>query len=413
MTAMERKSNNIERLKAVDEFNLIDGIRFTTHNVGFKYKQRLDYLLIDFDDNCSVAGVFTKSKTASAAVHRSKELVEKHQNDGHIINAIVVNSGNSNAFTGKMGEMSDIMLATYSGEIIDKDYNNILSCSTGVIGEILDTSDFEKNVDVIKQKKGKSICIDGANAILTTDTFPKIFEEKIEINGKQIIVNGIAKGSGMIAPDMATMLAYVFTNVCVEKKQFQNILKSACDVSFNSITVDGDTSTSDSVIAVSTNAVYLDDDEFEIFVSKFTKVCQILAHKIVIDGEGATKFITINVNGADTNDDAVKIAQSIANSPLVKTAIAGCDPNWGRIVMAVGKSGANVCRDKLDISIGGILIASKGVKVYKGDETDLVQHIKQGDVVIDVCVNMGEYSATMWTCDLTHEYISINADYRS
>lgn len=414
MTAKVMKSSNkIECLKTVCEFDVIEGIKFTTAEIGFKYKNRLDYLLIDFDDTCSVAGVFTKSKTCSSAVIRSRELIKKHINDGHKINAIVINSGNSNAFTGDAGRQSDVLLAKYSGEIIGVDDTNVLSCSTGVIGEVLDTSHLVDNLENIKNNYGKANSIDAGGAILTTDTFVKTHELKFDINGKNIVINGISKGSGMIEPDMATMLAYVFTNAKIDKTIFQSILKNSCDASFNSITVDGDTSTSDSVIAVATNAVVIEDYEIALFEEKFKEVCMELAHKIIIDGEGATKFIEVNVNGCETLHDANLIAKSIANSPLVKTAIAGCDPNWGRIVMAVGKSGANVIRDKLDISIGGILIASNGVKVYAGDEADLKKHINTGHVVIDVNVNIGSSSKMVWTCDLTHEYISINADYRS
>ena len=390
--------------KTFPQLEIIDGVELAVASIGFKYENRLDFFVAKICDGASVSGVFTKSLTRSSAVDYSREVIARGG-----VSAIAVNSGNSNAFTGSAGVRANKVLAEQTARLTDST-GGVITCSTGVIGEVLDTTNLEK----LGSLQVGASWLDCATAIGTTDTFPKGASRTCKIGNTEIKISGIAKGSGMIAPDMATMLAYIFTDANIEQAKLDEIIKTATGKSFNSITVDGDTSTSDSVILVATGRAGNDKNgDLTDFEKAVNELFIDLAQQIVKDGEGATKFITVNVTGADSQNDANLVALSIANSPLVKTAMAGEDANWGRVVMAVGKSGANADRDKLTIAMGGIVITENGEGVAGFDESKVTSHLKGTDIVIDVNLNMGGESATIWTCDLTHGYISINADYRS
>ena len=391
----------------------ISGVRMTSVACGVRYSGKLDLLFAEFDLDTQVAGVFTQSQTAAAPVQWCKQALLEGK-----ARALVVNSGNANAFTGKSGENTVRLTAEYASEKVNSKSNEIFIASTGVIGEQLPhkkITDAMVNLDTKVNIDWKS----AAEAICTTDTFPKGSYEKVTIGNSEVLIGGIAKGSGMIAPNMATMLAFIFTDASISSDILQILLKDSVEKSFNCITVDSDTSTSDTVLLFSTCKVKHqcienhDQKELIEFKLGLDRVLLDLAHQIVCDGEGATKFIEINVTGADSNDSAKEIGFSIANSPLVKTAIAGEDANWGRIVMAVGKSGQKANRDALSISIGGVLIASNGQVVEGYDEMPVTQHMKGSSIVIDVDVGVNSGQSKVWTCDLTHGYIDINADYRT
>jgi len=391
----------------------ISGVRMTSVACGVRYSGKLDLLFAEFDVDTQVAGVFTQSQTAAAPVQWCKQALLEGK-----ARALVVNSGNANAFTGKSGENTVRLTAEYASEKVNSKSNEIFIASTGVIGEQLP---HEKITDAMVNLDTK-VNIDwrsAAEAICTTDTFPKGSYEKVMIGNSEVLIGGIAKGSGMIAPNMATMLSFIFTDASIPSDILQILLRDSVEKSFNCITVDSDTSTSDTVLLFSTCKVkhqcIKNHDQKELIEFKLglDRVLLDLAHQIVCDGEGATKFIEINVSGADNHAAAKEIGFSIANSPLVKTAIAGEDANWGRIVMAVGKSGQKANRDALSISIGGILIASNGQVVEGYDEIPVAQHMKGSSIVIDVDVGVNNGQSTVWTCDLTHGYIDINADYRT
>ncbi|MDC0990097.1 bifunctional glutamate N-acetyltransferase/amino-acid acetyltransferase ArgJ [Rhodospirillales bacterium] len=391
----------------------ISGVRMTSVACGVRYSGKLDLLFAEFDLDTQVAGVFTQSQTAAAPVQWCKQALLEGK-----ARALVVNSGNANAFTGKSGENTVRLTAEYASEKVNSKSNEIFIASTGVIGEQLPhkkITDAMVNLDTKVNIDWRS----AAEAICTTDTFPKGSYEKVMIGNSEVLIGGIAKGSGMIAPNMATMLAFIFTDASISSDILQILLKDSVEKSFNCITVDSDTSTSDTVLLFSTCKVkhqcIKNHDQKELIEFKLglDRVLLDLAHQIVCDGEGATKFIEINVTGADSNDAAKEIGFSIANSPLVKTAIAGEDANWGRIVMAVGKSGQKANRDALSISIGGVLIASNGQVVEGYDEMPVTQHMKGSSIVIDVDVGVNSGQSKVWTCDLTHGYIDINADYRT
>ncbi|MBT5429444.1 MAG: bifunctional glutamate N-acetyltransferase/amino-acid acetyltransferase ArgJ [Rhodospirillaceae bacterium] len=391
----------------------ISGVRMTSVACGVRYSGKLDLLFAEFDLDTQVAGVFTQSQTAAAPVQWCKQALLEGK-----ARALVVNSGNANAFTGKSGENTVRLTAEYASEKVNSNSNEIFIASTGVIGEQLPhkkITDAMVNLDTKVNIDWRS----AAEAICTTDTFPKGSYEKVMIGNSEVLIGGIAKGSGMIAPNMATMLAFIFTDASISSDILQILLKDSVEKSFNCITVDSDTSTSDTVLLFSTCKVKHqcienhDQKELIEFKLGLDRVLLDLAHQIVCDGEGATKFIEINVSGADNHAAAKEIGFSIANSPLVKTAIAGEDANWGRIVMAVGKSGQKANRDALSISIGGVLIASDGQVVEGYDEMPVTQHMKGSSIVIDVDVGVNNGQSTVWTCDLTHGYIDINADYRT
>lgn len=392
----------------------VAGVRFATVAAGIKYEGRTDLMLAEFAPGTAVAGVFTKSQTASAPVLKCREHLT-----GQVARALAVNSGNSNAFTGRRGEESvDNILASVAAAV-GCDVGQVFSASTGVIGEPLSHDLVTGAMAGLNADLGNANWQDAASAIMTTDTYAKGCTRTTDIGGVQVRINGMAKGSGMIAPDMATMLSFVATDAAIGADVLQELLTSGADTSFNAITVDSDTSTSDTLMVFATGLAEnimpesASDPALADFKRALDEVLLDLAHQVVRDGEGASKFIEITVSGADSAGAAKRIALSIANSPLVKTAIAGEDANWGRIVMAVGKAGEKADRDKLDITVGGVHVAQAGMRVEGYDEGPIAAHMKGTDISIGVDVGVGTGRATVWTCDLTHGYITINADYRS
>ncbi|MCF8473509.1 MAG: bifunctional glutamate N-acetyltransferase/amino-acid acetyltransferase ArgJ [Emcibacter sp.] len=398
------------------DFPEIGGVELSTVAAGLKYKGRDDVLCVHFPMGATVAGVLTRSKTASAPVRQCRVNLAT----GKQARAMLVNSGNSNAFTGKAGDLAMMSTISALGTALGCEKEEIYVSSTGVIGVVLDDKKINAHMgDLVDNLSPRNWEI-AARAILTTDTFAKGAVRRAKIRGVDVKINGFAKGSGMIAPDMATMLAYVFTDADLPQNIFQAILADATDKSFNAITVDSDTSTSDTLLAFATGAAHvghdindMNDPALAEFRAAFLDLLLDLAHQVVRDGEGATKFIEIKVTGAENNPAAKVIALSIANSPLVKTAIAGEDANWGRIVMAVGKAGEAADRDSIVITIGGQKVTQKGMAVSGYDEAACTKHLQGQNIIITVDVGIASGEATVWTCDLTHGYIDINADYRS
>jgi glutamate N-acetyltransferase/amino-acid N-acetyltransferase len=336
--------------------------------------------------------------------------------------ALVVNSGNANAFTGKRGEEAVTLTAEAAAEAADCLETDVYIASTGVIGERLDGRKIAGALGALAREAKADGFAEAARAIMTTDTYPKLATRKAEIDGVSIDINGIAKGAGMIAPDMATMLAFLFTDAAIEPQALRASLDPAVDETFNAITIDGDTSTSDTALIFATGRsasrgapriVNGDDLRLASFRFALHEVLHDLAQQIVKDGEGLSKFVTVKVTGAETKKAARAIAKSIANSPLVKTAIAGEDPNWGRIVAAIGKAGEAADRDRLAIWFGDILVAKDGEVAPSYREEDGAAYMKQPEIAISVDVGVGREAATIWTCDLTRDYIAINTDYRS
>ena len=389
---------------------VINGVRFAAVEAGVKYSNRKDVMLAVLDAGSSVAGVFTKSATRSANVLDCQEKIGLDASEGA---AIIVNSGNSNAFTGKAGEGSVAAICAAVAEATGLAETRVFTSSTGVIGERLPHDRITAKIGELTQSLSASGIRDAADAIMTTDTFAKGSTATVEIDGKPVSIAGIAKGSGMIAPDMATMLVYIFTDAKIARADLQALLSGLTDVTFNNITVDSDTSTSDTLLLGATGASGVDVTGNQTFADALHKVMLDLSHQVVRDGEGATKFVEVNVTGAASDSDARTHALAIANSPLVKTAIAGEDPNWGRIVMAIGKSGAAADRDLLTIRFGDILVAENGWVSPDYSEELGATYMKQQDLAVKVDLGLGEGSSTVWTCDLTHQYITINADYRS
>ena len=392
------------------ELHPVPGIKLATAASGMKYKNRDDIMLMVADDKAIVAGALTRSKTCSAAVDWCKEVLETGT-----AKAVLVNAGNANAFTGKRGLASVDRMAKASAEAFSVTPKDILLASTGVIGEPMDDAVITGYLPQLTANLSDQSWADAAAAIMTTDTFAKAASQKVMIDGEAITITGIAKGSGMIAPDMATMLAFIGTDAKIAKDDLAATTRQVTDESFNAITVDGDTSTSDTVIVMATGqtGTELSGEGLTQFRAALKDIMVDLAQQIVRDGEGAEKLITITVTGAEDDQSARRIGLAIANSPLVKTAIAGEDANWGRVVMAVGKSGEPADRDRLSISIGGTVIAQNGDRVDDYDETPVAAHMKTRDIHIDVDLGLGHGQAQVWTCDLTHGYITINADYRS
>ncbi len=388
----------------------IDGVRFATVEAGVRYKGRTDVMLAVLDPGTSVAGVFTRSATRAAPVLDCQDKIGG-ASDGPA--AILVNSGNANAFTGHYGQNSVAEVTQAVAKATGVPVDRVFTSSTGVIGEPLPHDRIVSQLEALKSGLSRHAIEDAARAIMTTDTFPKGASAQVEIDGKTVSIAGIAKGSGMIAPDMATMLVYIFTDAVVEQSALQSMLGVQTDRTFNCITVDSDTSTSDSLLLCATGASGVDATGNAAFAVALETVMLDLAQQVVRDGEGATKFVEIRVTGAASNADAKVHGLAIANSPLVKTAIAGEDPNWGRVVMAIGKSGAAADRDLLSISFGDILVAEKGWVSPDYREEDAAAYMKGQDLVIAVDLGLGEGQSTVWTCDLTHGYIEINADYRS
>ena len=391
----------------------VKGVRFATVEAGVKYKDRADVMLAICDDVATVAGVFTTSKTCSAAVTDCRSKLGK---SGKGTTAILVNSGNANAFTGIAGKTSVDRIVEATAKATGAPIDRVFTASTGVIGEPLPDDRITAALESLAANAREDGIANAAQAIMTTDTFPKGSGRQIEIGGKTVSITGIAKGSGMIAPDMATMLVYIFTDAWVDFDRLQEWTVELANKTFNRITVDSDTSTSDTLLVVATDGADVDvigeDDESK-FCAALHDIMRDLAHQVVRDGEGATKFVTVNVSGATSDADATLVARAIANSPLVKTAVAGEDPNWGRVVMAVGKSGAEADRDRLAIRFGEVLVAKNGQMHPDYVDADAAKHMKQEDVSISVDLGLGTGRDTVWTCDLTAQYIAINADYRS
>ena len=391
------------------------GVQIGTMNSGVRYKGRDDVMVMAFDPGSVMAGVVTKSKTRSAPVEHCVDALAA----GGDARALVVNAGNANAFTGLAGEKSVQRTVDKVASLLDCPKSQVFVASTGVIGETLPDDRIRKALGGLRKKLQPGDWPGAASAIMTTDTFAKGAFRTVMIGDTEVTIGGIAKGSGMIAPDMATMLSFIFTDAKIPAAVLQKLVRRGADRSFNAITVDGDTSTSDTVLLFATGAAKhakiasAGDAKLRAFRAALEEVMVDLAHQIVRDGEGASKFVTVNITGAKSAKAARSIGLTIANSPLVKTAIAGEDANWGRIVMAVGKSGEEADRDKLKISIGGVAVAEKGMVVAGYDEAPVAKHMKGQEIDIDVDLQIGRGAATVWTCDLTHEYISINADYRS
>ncbi|MEE4345581.1 MAG: bifunctional glutamate N-acetyltransferase/amino-acid acetyltransferase ArgJ [Paracoccaceae bacterium] len=397
--------------EAFPSLPVIEGVTFSAAQAGVRYQGRTDVMLALLAPGTTMAGVFTKSATRSAPVLDCQAKIGMDSDAGA---AIIVNSGNSNAFTGKNGVISTRAVTSAVAEALGLPETRVFSSSTGVIGEPLPHERITAKLAELAGSMDKGAIASAARAIMTTDTFPKGASAEIEIDGKTVKIAGIAKGSGMIAPDMATMLVYIFTDAAVERVDLQAMLSALTDVTFNCITVDSDTSTSDTLLLAATGASGAKvSRETDAFREALHGVMLDLAHQVVRDGEGATKFVEVAVTGAASDADAKTHAMSIANSPLIKTAIAGEDPNWGRVVMAIGKSGAAADRDLLTIRFGDLLVAENGWVSPAYDEAKAAAYMKGEYLRISVDLGLGQGKCTVWTCDLTHGYIDINADYRS
>jgi len=395
----------------------IDGVRLATAAAGIRYQGRSDVLLVVLDPGAAVAGVFTQSKCASAPVEWCRAQLK-----GRRARALVVNSGNANAFTGKTGREACQFTAKLTAKAVGSMRSEIFLASTGVIGEPLDARAFDGVMEGLVAKAEGGGWLEAAKAIMTTDTFPKVATAKARIGNTPVTINGIAKGAGMIAPDMATMLSFVFTDAPIATPLLQRLLNETVVDTFNAVTIDGDTSTSDTLLAFATGAAAArgapkiskaNDPRFVGFRKAFTAVLADLAEQVARDGEGARKLVEIEVQGAVSKKSARRIAMSIANSPLVKTAIAGEDANWGRVVMAVGKAGEPADRDKLSIWFGGIRVAHKGARDPHYDEAAVSAAMKDFRITLKVALGLGKGRDRVLTCDLTKDYVAINGDYRS
>lgn len=393
----------------------VAGVEFATAQAGVRYQGRTDVMMARLAPGSVIAGTFTRSATRSAAVLDCQAKLGAGPADSAA--AILVNSGNSNAFTGARGWESVNALSAAVAQRLDIPASRVFTSSTGVIGEPLPHERIEAALDGLVSGLDAGGIAMAARAIMTTDTFPKGAMAEVTIDGQTARIVGIAKGSGMIAPDMATMLVYLFTDVAISQKALQSIVSRLTERSFNAITVDSDTSTSDTLLVAATGKgpalTNMRSAEAKAFERAMGDVMLNLAHQVIRDGEGATKFVGITVTGAANDADAKRCALSIANSPLVKTALAGEDPNWGRIVMAVGKSGAAADRDRLSITFGALAVATNGLVDPGYKEAEGAAYMKNSDLEIGVDLGLGKGHATVWTCDLTHRYIDINADYRS
>ena len=393
----------------------IRGAEFAAVEAGVRYQNRKDVMLVRLAPGTAMAGVFTRSTTRSACVRDCQTKLAMKVTDGAGA-AIIVNSGNSNAFTGKVG---DDAVAAVTGSVataLGIPASRVFSSSTGVIGEPLPHDRITAKVPDLAAALTEAAIEGAAQAIMTTDTFPKGAAATVQGEGGVINIAGIAKGSGMIAPDMATMLVYIFTDAKISAANLQKMVSRNVDATFNSITVDSDTSTSDTLLIAATGqsaAAEVKGAVAKAFETALHGVMRNLALQVVRDGEGATKLVEVRVTGAASDEDAAKVAFAIANSPLVKTAVAGQDPNWGRIVAAIGKSGAQAERDKLTIRFGDILVARNGWRNPDYKEDDGAAYMLQPELVFAVDLGLGKAKRSVWTCDLTSRYIEINADYRS
>jgi glutamate N-acetyltransferase / amino-acid N-acetyltransferase len=416
--APAKKPKTVSPLAPKDGFPhlpVIAGVELAAVEAGVRYQNRKDVMLVRLAPDTAVAGVFTRSSTRSGCVRdcQAKLAMKVPAGAGA---AIIVNSGNSNAFTGKIGDEAVAAVTTGVAEALGIPASRVFSSSTGVIGEPLPYHKITATIpDLVADLREDAIEM-AAHAMMTTDTFPKGAAATVQGDGGEIRIAGIAKGSGMIAPDMATMLVYIFTDARISAASLQKMLSRNVGATFNSITVDSDTSTSDTLLVAATGksaAAEVKGPVAKAFEAALRGVMMNLAHQVIRDGEGATKFVEIRVSGAKDDADAAKVAFSVANSPLVKTAIAGQDPNWGRIVAAVGKSGAEADRDRLTIRFGDILVAEKGWRNPDYREEDGAAYMLGEDLVIGVDLGLGKGKRSVWTCDLTNRYIEINADYRS
>jgi glutamate N-acetyltransferase/amino-acid N-acetyltransferase len=403
--------------KKVPAMPVIAGVRLATAAAGIRYAERTDVLLALLDPGTTAAGVFTRSKCPSAPVDWCRERLK-----GAKPRALMVNSGNANAFTGKTGRKACKFTAQIAARAIGCKPNDVFLASTGVIGEPLDASAFDGVMESMVVAASPAPWLDAAKAIMTTDTFPKVATATARIGKTTVTINGIAKGAGMIAPDMATMLAFVFTDAAIAAPALQALLRDGVEDSFNAVTVDGDTSTSDTLMAFATGAAAArgapriaraSDLRLKAFRAAFDSVLANLAEQVARDGEGARKLVEVVVEGAVSKVSARRIARSIANSPLVKTAIAGEDANWGRVVMAVGKAGEPADRDRLSIWFGGIRVAHKGTRDPDYDEAAVSAVMARPEIMLKVNLGLGRGSDRVLTCDLTKEYVAINSDYRS
>ena len=395
----------------------VAGVRFAACAAGIRDAGRTDLMLAVLDPGTSVAGVLTRSKTSSAPVLWCRQSLAKGK-----ARALVVNSGNANAFTGKKGAEATRITAEAAAAAVDCAPEEVYISSTGVIGEPLDASRFAHLLEGLAKAAAPDAWHEAARAIMTTDTFAKLATRTVRLGGTDVVLNGFAKGAGMIAPDLATMLVYIFTDAAVDRIALQGMLAAGADKTFNCITVDSDTSTSDTVLCFATGAATARgvppiadaaSADGRAFAAALHDLMHELALMVVKDGEGLTKLVTVNVSGAESDAAARRIGFAIANSPLVKTAIAGCDPNWGRVVMAVGKAGEAADRDRLTIRYGDIEVARNGERAPTYDEETVADYMLGREIAISVDLALGPGKATVWTCDLTHGYISVNADYRS
>lgn len=403
--------------KNVPDMPVIAGVRLATAEAGIRYKNRTDVLLAIMDKGTAVAGVFTKSKCPSAPVEWCRAKLK-----GGKARALVVNSGNANAFTGKTGRSSTALTAKIAAKAVGCSENEIFLASTGVIGEPLDATKFDGVLGRLAETTEAGDYLAAAKAIMTTDTFPKVATATVKLGKAKVTINGMAKGAGMIAPDMATMLSFIFTDAPIAPAALQALLKAGVEDTFNAVTIDGDTSTSDTLLAFATGAAAehgapkisrASDPRLKAFTKAFNQILANLSEQVARDGEGARKLVEITVEGAKTKVSARKIAMSIANSPLVKTAIAGEDANWGRVVMAVGKAGEPADRDKLSIAFNGIRVAKSGARDPSYDEAQVSEAMKAPEIAIKVSLGLGKGRDRVLTCDLTKEYVAINGDYRS
>lgn len=403
--------------KSYPDMPVLNGVRMATAAAGIKYKNRTDVLLMVFDRPASVAGVFTRSKCPSAPVDFCRANLA-----GGIARAVVVNSGNANAFTGVKGKAATELTGKSAAAAVGCATSEVFLASTGVIGEPLDATKFAGVLGQMHSDAKGDFWQDAAKAIMTTDTYPKVATRSAEIGGVTVTINGIAKGAGMIAPDMATMLSFVVTDADIAPQALQALLSAGVGPTFNSVTVDSDTSTSDTLMLFATGTASeagqvrvesADDARLGSFRNALNDLLKDLALQVVRDGEGARKMVEITVTGAENDVAAKTIALSIANSPLVKTAVAGEDANWGRVVMAVGKAGEMADRDRLAIWFGDVRVAVNGERDPDYSEADASAVMKQQDIAVKVDLGLGAGTATVWTCDLTKEYVEINGDYRS
>ncbi len=401
----------------VPDMPAIAGVRLATAEAGIRYAGRTDVLLALFEPGTMVAGVFTRSKCPSAPVEWCRAHLKSSARSAR---ALVVNSGNANAFTGKSGRAATKLTAAIAAKAAGCKADDVFLASTGVIGEPLDAAKFAPVMDGLAARAKAGDFLTAARAIMTTDTFPKVATAQARIGKATVTINGIAKGAGMIAPDMATMLAFVFTDAAIAAPALQAMLKEDVTDTFNAVTIDGDTSTSDTLLLFATGKAagvtpiaQASDARLKPFKKALRDVLANLSEQIARDGEGARKLVEIVVEGAVSKRSARRIALSIANSPLVKTAIAGEDANWGRVVMAVGKAGEPANRDKLSIWFGGIRVAHKGERAPSYDEATVSAAMKKPEISLKVALGLGKGRDRVLTCDLTKEYIAINGDYRS